>query len=80
MRISKDKNLLIFVFTLSDLSKRQVKNGDFDNSRMVKKISLDLSKRQPNYIDISYIDRVIQILREKMENTSFADAKLNMYQ
>jgi len=59
MRISKDKNLLIFVFTLSDLSKRQVKNGDFDNSRMVKKISLDLSKRQPNYIDISYIDRVI---------------------
>jgi len=51
--------LLIFVFTLSDLSKRQVKNGDFDNSRMVKKISLDLSKRQPNYIDISYIDRVI---------------------
>jgi len=57
MRISKDKNLLIFVFTLSDLSKRQVKNGDFDNSRMVKKISLDLSKRQPNYIDISYIER-----------------------
>ena len=44
---------------LSDLSKGQVKNGDFDKSRMAKRKSLDLSKRQPNYIDISYIDRVI---------------------
>ena len=47
------KNLLIFPFMLSDLSKGQVKNGDFDNSRMVKRKSLDLSKRQPNYIEIS---------------------------
>jgi len=47
------KNLLIFAFILSDLSKVQVKNGDFDNSRMAKKKSLDLSKRQPNYIEIS---------------------------
>ena len=38
------KNLLIFVFMLSDLSKGQVKNGDFDNSRMAKRKSLDLSK------------------------------------
>ena len=47
------KNLLIFAFMLSDLSKGQVKNGDFDNSRMAKKKSLDMSKRQPNYIEIS---------------------------
>ena len=47
------KNLLIFAFMLSDLSKGQVKNGDFDNSRMAKRKSLDLSKRQPNYIEIS---------------------------
>ena len=47
------KNLLIFVFMLSDLSKGQVKNGDFDNSRMAKKKSLDLSKRQSNYIEYS---------------------------
>ncbi|SHD75642.1 conserved protein of unknown function [[Clostridium] ultunense Esp] len=38
------KNLLIFAFILLDLSKAQVKNGDFDNSRMAKKKSLDLSK------------------------------------
>lgn len=47
------KILLIFVFKVSDLSKGQVKDGDFDNSRMVKRKSLDLSKRQPNYIEIS---------------------------
>ena len=47
------KNLLIFVFMLSDLSKGQVKNGDFDNSWLVKKKSLDLSKWQPNYIEYS---------------------------
>ena len=47
------KNLLIFAFMLSDLSKGQVKNGDFDNSRMAKKKSLDLSKWQSNYIEIS---------------------------
>ena len=47
------KILLIFAFMLSDLSKGQVKNGDFDNSRMAKRKSLDLSKRQPNYIEIS---------------------------
>lgn len=47
------KNLLIFVFMLLDLSKEQVKNGDFDNSGMVKRKSLDLSKRQPNYIEYS---------------------------
>lgn len=47
------KILLIFIFMVSDLSKGQVKNGDFDNSRMAKKKSLDLSKRQPNYIEIS---------------------------
>jgi len=35
------KNLLIFAFILSDLSKGQFKNGDFDNSRMAKKKSLD---------------------------------------
>lgn len=40
-----------------DLSKGQVKNGDFDNSRMVKKKSLDLSKRQPNYIENNKIDK-----------------------
>lgn len=56
---------------LSDLSKGQVKNGDFDNSRMAKMKSLDLSKRQPNYIEISKIDRVIFILGEKGESTSF---------
>ena len=38
---------------LSDLSKGQVKNGDFDNSRIAKKKSLDLLKRQPNYVEIS---------------------------
>jgi hypothetical protein len=38
---------------LSDLSKGQVKNGDFDNSRMAKMKSLELSKRQPNYVEIS---------------------------
>ena len=47
------KSLLIFAFMLSDLSKGQVKNGDFDNSRMAKRKSLDMSKRQPNYIEIS---------------------------
>jgi hypothetical protein len=47
------KILLIFVFKVSDLSKGQVKDGDFDNSRMVKRKSLDLSKRQPSYIEIS---------------------------
>ena len=47
------KNLLIFVFILSNLSKGQVKNSDFYNSRMAKKKSLDLSKGQPNYIEIS---------------------------
>lgn len=47
------KNLLILAFILSDLSKGQVKNGDFDNSRMAKMKSLDLSKRQPNYIESS---------------------------
>lgn len=40
-----------------DLSKGQFKNGDFDNSRMVKKKSLDLSKRQPNYIENNKIDK-----------------------
>lgn len=39
-----------------DLSKGQVKNGDFDNSRMAQKISQDLSKRQPNYIENNKID------------------------
>jgi hypothetical protein len=63
--------LLIFVFILSDLSNGQVKNGDFDNSRMAKRKSLDLSKRQPNYIEISYIDRVILILGVEREITSF---------
>ena len=38
------KILLIFAFMLSDLSKGQVKNGDFDNSRMAKRKSLDLLK------------------------------------
>ncbi|BAM46594.1 hypothetical protein [Amphibacillus xylanus] len=47
------KNLLIFAFMISDLLKGQVKNGDFDNSRMAKRKSLDMSKRQPNYIEIS---------------------------
>ena len=47
------KNLLIFAFMISDLSKGQVKNGDFDNSRMAKRKSLDMSKRQPNYIEYS---------------------------
>jgi hypothetical protein len=58
---NKDKNenqqvvkiLLIFAFNGSDLSKGQVKNGDLDNSRMAKRISLDLSKRQSNYIEYS---------------------------
>lgn len=64
--------MLIFVFILSDLSNGQVKNGDFDNSRMAKRKSLDLSKRQPNYIEISYIDRVILILVVKTKiNFSF---------
>lgn len=44
---------MIFIFMVSDLSKGQVKNSDFDNSRMAKKKSLDLSKRQPNHIEIS---------------------------
>jgi len=47
------KNLLVFVYKMSDLSKGQVKNSEFDNSRMVKRKSLDLSKRQSNYIEIS---------------------------
>ena len=45
------KILPIFAFKGSDLSKGQVKNSDFDNSRMAKRKSLDLSKRQPNYIE-----------------------------
>ena len=40
-----------------DLSKGQVKNGDFDNSRIAEKKSLDLSKRQPNYIENNKIDK-----------------------
>ena len=38
------------------MSKGQVKNGDFDNSRVAKKESLELSKRQPNYIENNKID------------------------
>ena len=38
------ENLLILPYMDSDLSKGQVKNGNFDNSRMAKKKSLDLSK------------------------------------
>ncbi|MGI6680173.1 MAG: hypothetical protein ACOX3T_01565 [Bdellovibrionota bacterium] len=45
--------MLVFAFILSDLLKGQVKNDGFDNSRMAKMKSLDLSKRQPNYIEIS---------------------------
>lgn len=63
--------MLIFAFILSDLSKGQVKNGDFDNSRMSKMKSLDLLKRQPNYIEYSKIDRVILILGVEREITSF---------
>lgn len=40
-----------------DLLKGQVKNGNFDNSRMAKRKSLDLSKRQPNYIENNKIDK-----------------------
>lgn len=32
-------------------------NGNFDNSRMAKRESLDLSKRQPNYIENNKIDK-----------------------
>jgi hypothetical protein len=40
-----------------DLSKEQVKNSDFDNSRMAKRTSQDLSKRPGNYIENNKIDK-----------------------
>ena len=61
-----------------DLSKGQVKNGDFDNSRMAKKISQDLSKRQPNYIennkiDKSYIDFNLEGKKGIFQNVTLSD-------
>ena len=54
--------MLIFAYILSDLSKGQFKNGDFDNSRMAKKKSLDLSKWQPNYTITQYPFTGIKVL------------------
>lgn len=39
------------------MSKGQVNNGNFDISIMAKEESLDLSKRQPNYIENNKIDK-----------------------
>jgi len=47
------KNFVDFADVYLDLQKEEVKNINFDNSRMAKKKSLDLSKRQPNYIEYS---------------------------
>ena len=51
MSIFRNGNFRPVKREIPDLSKEQVKNGDYDNSRMAKKKSLDLSKRQPNYIE-----------------------------
>ena len=53
MSIFRNEELRSIKRENQDLSKGQFKNSDFDNSRMAKKISQDLSKRQPNYIEIS---------------------------
>lgn len=56
MSIFRNEELRSIKRENQDLSKGQVKNGDFDNSRVAKKESLDLSKRQPNYIENNKID------------------------
>jgi len=56
MSIFRNGNFRPVKREIPDLSKEQVKNGDYDNSRMAKKKSLDLSKRQPNYIENNKID------------------------
>ncbi|WP_106776087.1 replication initiator protein A [Peptostreptococcus russellii] len=53
MSIFRNENSSFVKMKNQDLSKGQVKNGDFDNSKMAKRKNQDLSKRQPNYIDIS---------------------------
>ncbi len=53
MSIFRNEELRSIKRENQDLSKGQVKNGDFDNSRMAKRKSLDLSKRQSNYIEYS---------------------------
>lgn len=50
-----------------DLSKGQVKNGDYDKSRMAKKTSQDLSKRQPNYIENNKIDKGLHLKGNEIE-------------
>jgi hypothetical protein len=57
MSIFRNGNPRLVIRENQDLSKGQVKNGDFDNSGMVKRESLDLSKRQPNYIENNKIDK-----------------------
>ena len=57
MSIFRNENFRPVKRKNQDLSKGQVKNGNFDNSRMAKKESLDLSKRQPNYIENNKIDK-----------------------
>lgn len=60
-----------------DLSKGQALNGDFDNSRMVKKKSLDLSKRQPNYIENNKIDKSYIDFSKEDRKGSFLNVTLS---
>ena len=78
MSIFRNENFRPVKRENQDLSKGQVKNGDFDNSRMAKKESLDLSKRQPNYIennkiDKSYIDFNLEDKKGIFQNVILSD-------
>ena len=70
MSIFRNEELRSIKRENQDLSKGQVKNGDFDNSRVAKKESLDLSKRQPNYIENNKIDKsYIDLSKEGRKGT-----------
>ena len=78
MSIFRNKNFRPVKRENQDLSKGQAKNGDFDNSRMAEKESLDLSKRQPNYIennkiDKSYIDFNLEDKKGIFQNVILSD-------
>ena len=78
MSIFRNEELRSIKRENQDLSKGQVKNGDFDNSRVAKKESLDLSKRQPNYIennkiDKSYIDFNLEDKKGIFQNVILSD-------
>ena len=71
MSIFRNEELRSIKRENQDLSKGQVKNGDFDNSRVAKKESLDLSKRQPNYIENNKIDNSYIDFSEKDKKGTF---------